>query len=153
MENPVDQYRDLNERIIAEFRANNGHVSSAGFGSNLILMHTLGAKTGRERIRPAMSLTDGAAWFVVAAARGAQKDPAWMLNLRAHPDIDIEAATPGGVETVPVTATELAGDEREAVYKRFAQQSPTFTMYERTVTERVIPVVRLDRRTEAAASR
>jgi deazaflavin-dependent oxidoreductase (nitroreductase family) len=144
----VDQYKDLNEGIIAEFRANHGHVSSAGFGSDLILMHTVGARSGRERIRPAMSVSDGEAWFVVAAARGAQQDPAWMLNLRAHPDIDIEVATPGGVETVPVTAEELAGAERDTVYARFAQQSPSFAGYEQTVTERVIPVVRLARRAD-----
>jgi deazaflavin-dependent oxidoreductase (nitroreductase family) len=144
----VDQYRDLNERIITEFRANNGHISSAGFGSDLILMHTVGSRSGQVRIRPAMSLSDGQAWFVVGAGRGSQKDPAWVGNLRAHPAIDIEVATTGGVETLPVTAEELAGAERDAVYARFAGQSPAFSAYETSVTERVIPVIRFTRRAD-----
>ncbi|KIF67073.1 hypothetical protein HY68_35585 [Streptomyces sp. AcH 505] len=142
----MDQYRDLNDSIITEFRAGNGHVSSAGFRSNLILMHTIGARTGQERVRPALSLSDGEAWFVAAAARGAQKDPAWVRNLRAHPDINIEVPAPDGVRTVPVTAEELTGTERDRAYARFARQSPAFSTYADTVTDRVIPVVRFTRR-------
>ena len=139
----MDKYRELNERVIAEFRADKGH--SGTFGADL--MHSIGAKTGTERIRPAMSLAEHGAWFVVAAARGAQKDPQWMVNLRAHPEIEIEVASGDGVATVPVTAIELQGSERDAVYDKFAAQSPGFEDYKRTVTERVIPVVRLHPRT------
>ncbi|MFF4770754.1 nitroreductase/quinone reductase family protein [Streptomyces sp. NPDC001255] len=106
-------------------------------------MHTIGARTGQERVRPAMSLSDGETWLVVAAARGAQKDPAWVRNLRAHPGIDIEVPAPDGVRTVSVTAEELAGAERDTAYARFARQSPAFSTYEDTLTDRVIPVVRL----------
>jgi deazaflavin-dependent oxidoreductase (nitroreductase family) len=118
----------FNEKVIAEFRANGGRVDSAGFGRNLVLMHTIGARTGTERVNPAMSLRDGDAWLVVASAAGAPRDPSWAVNLRAHPEVDIEVASRGGVEVVPVTATELDGaayDEAFARFVRCREPSPT----------------------------
>lgn len=136
---------EFNDKIIAEFRANGGRVDSAGFGANLVLIHTRGAKTGNPRVNPAMSLRDGDAWLVVGSAMGAPKDPAWAVNLRAHPDVDIEVATDRGVETVPVTAVELDGAEYDAAFARFVGRSSAFAAYQRRATERRLPVIRLGR--------
>ena len=134
---------DFNDRVIAEFRANGGRVDSAGFGSALVLIHTRGARTGLERVNPAMSLRDGDAWLVVGSAMGAPRDPAWAVNLRAHPDVDIEVASNDGVQTVPVTAEELDGEEYEAAFARFVRRSSSFAAYQERATERRLPVVRL----------
>lgn len=134
---------DFNDKIIAEFRANGGRVDSAGFGTNLVLLHTRGAKTGTPRVNPAMSLRDGDDWFVVASAMGAAKDPAWAVNLRAHPEVEIEVATEGGVDTVSVTAVELDGDEYDAAFARFVRRSSAFTTYQQRAAERRLPVIRL----------
>lgn len=136
----------FDEQVIAEFRANGGRVDSAGFGSNLVLLHTIGARTGAERVNPAMSLRDGDAWLVVASAAGAPRDPAWAFNLRAHPDVDIEVAGPDGVEVVPVTAEELDGQAYTTAFARFARRSSAFVAYQARATGRRLPVIRLTRR-------
>jgi deazaflavin-dependent oxidoreductase (nitroreductase family) len=140
---------DFNDRVIAEFRANGGRVDSAGFGSALVLVHTRGARTGLERVNPAMSLRDGEAWLVVASAMGAARDPAWAVNLRAHPDVVIEVAGAGGVRTVPVTAQELDGAEYDAAFARFVRRSSAFAAYQDRATTRRLPVIRLAPRADS----
>ena len=93
-----------------------------------------------------MSLRDGDDWLVVASAMGAARDPAWAVNLRAHPDVVIEVATAEGVATVPVTAQELDGDEYERAFARFVRRSSAFAVYQQRATERRLPVIRLSPR-------
>lgn len=134
---------EFNDRVIADFRANNGRVG--GWGTHLVLIHHRGARTGVVRINPAMSLRDKDAWLVVGSAMGAPRDPAWTRNLRVHPDTEIEAATVGGIETVAVHATELAGAERDAAFARFIRIAPAFQTYQANAG-RPLPVVRLEPR-------
>lgn len=146
----------FNDTIIDEFRRNGGRVDSAGFGTHLVLIHTTGAQTGQPRLNPAMSIRGrpddaGAAgrtdsWMVIASAMGAPRDPAWAVNLRAHPDTHIEVAGENGVETVPVTAVELHGTEYEQAFARFVRRSSAFTTYQERANERRLPVIRLTRR-------
>jgi len=135
---------DFNDKIIAEFRAHNGRVDSAGFGTNLLLLHTTGARSGRPRVNPAMSLQDGDGWLVVASAKGAAKDPAWAHNLRVHPEISIEAHAGGRIATVSVTATELSGTAYDTAFTDFVQRAPAFAEFQRAAAEfRRLPVFRL----------
>lgn len=110
---------EFNDGVIAQFRASRGRVGA--WGTNLVLIHHRGARTGAERVNPAMSLRDGDGWLVVGSAMGASQDPAWAINLRAHPDVEIEAAVDGEIATVPVRATELTGEQRRAAFARFVQ--------------------------------
>lgn len=135
----------FNDRIIEEFRRNDGRVDSAGFGTGLVLLHTVGATTGRPRTNPAMSLRDGDDWLVVASAKGAPRDPGWAHNLRARPQVEIEAVVDGHAETVAVTATELTGDERSAAFERFVSRAPAFADYQDRAPRR-LPVFRLSPR-------
>ncbi|WP_460774569.1 nitroreductase/quinone reductase family protein [Microbacterium sp. GXF7504] len=128
-----------NDKIIAEFREHGGRVQ--GFGSSLVLLHHLGARTGVERVTPVMAIREGDGWLIAASKAGAPEHPAWFGNLLAHPDIDIE--TPDGV--VAVHATRLTGEERDAAWSRFTETSPTFAEYQER-TDRLIPVLRLDPR-------
>ncbi|WP_071606619.1 nitroreductase/quinone reductase family protein [Luteipulveratus halotolerans] len=136
---------NFNERIIEEFNANNGRVDSAGFGTSLVLLHTIGAKTGTPRTNPAMSLRDGEDWLVVGSAMGAPHDPAWVANLRANADIEIQAVIGGSAERVPVTATELKGDARDTAFARFVERAPAFAAYQ-DKAPRQLPVIKLTRR-------
>lgn len=135
---------EFNERVIAEFRAGDGRVGA--WGDNLVLIHHRGARTGKERINPAMSLRDGDSWLVVASKMGAPKDPAWAVNLRAHPDVEIEAVVDGHAASVPVHAHELSGDERDEWFARFVQVAPAFSNYQANTGGRVMPVIRFERR-------
>lgn len=138
----------FNERVIAQFRADGGRVS--GWGDALILIHHRGARTGTERVNPAMSLRDGDDWLVVASAMGAPRDPAWAVNLRAHPDVEIEAVVDGGLSTLPVRASELAGAERAAAFERFVRVAPAFAAYQAEAS-RLMPVIRLHPRAHRTA--
>lgn len=134
----------FNDNVIAEFRANSGRVDSAGFGANLVLLHTRGARTGEPRVNPAMSLRDGDSWVIVASAKGAAADPAWAHNLRAHDEVSIEAHVNGRIETVEVIATELSGTDHETTFSRFIEQAPAFASYQRrAAATRTLPVFRL----------
>lgn len=132
---------NFNESVIAEFRATGGRVDTAGFGDRLVLLHTTGRRSGHERINPVTAIADGDGWLVTASAAGAPKDPAWAHNLRAHPTTTIET----GRETVPVTATELAGPDHDAAWKRFTDLSDAFAQYQERATTRRLPVFRLQR--------
>jgi deazaflavin-dependent oxidoreductase (nitroreductase family) len=131
---------DYNATVIAEFRANGGKVPN--FGSSLVLVHSIGAKSGETRINPVMGIAqpDGS-WLIAASKAGAPENPAWYYNLRAHPDAAIE--TPEG--TFDVVATELEGDEHTRGWAQFTSRSPGFAAYQEKTGGRVIPVIKLTR--------
>jgi deazaflavin-dependent oxidoreductase (nitroreductase family) len=133
---------ELNNRVIAEFRANGGHVDSYGFGTNLVLIRSLGARSGVERVNPVLSLRDGHSRLVAAAAGGSPVNPAWYHNLLAHPEITIE--TPEGSEQV--TAMELNGDDYDAAWRIFDAAPPNVANYQQQAAPRRIPIFRLVRR-------
>ena len=134
---------NFNDTVIAEFRATGGRVDSAGFGDRLVLLHTTGRRSGHERINPVMAILDGDGWLVTASAAGAPNDPAWAHNLRARPTATIET----GHETVPVTATELDGPDRDAAWRRFTDLSDAFVHYQQRAASRRLPIFRLRRTT------
>lgn len=139
----ADPHDDWNQNIIDEFRANDGTVTTAGFGRALVLLHHLGARSGQERITPVMGIRQGAdTWHVAASKAGAPDNPAWFHNLKAHPDVSIEVPGEG---TVPVTARVLEGAERDTAWAHFTSVAPGFKDYEDR-TSRTIPVIELQRR-------
>jgi deazaflavin-dependent oxidoreductase (nitroreductase family) len=83
----------------------------------------------------------GDAYAVFASAAGADKNPDWYHNLRAHPDTTIEV----GTETIPVRARDLPREERDPIWEIQKQRYPGFADYE-AKTSRVIPVVLLEPR-------
>lgn len=138
-----NQYEQWNQRVVDEFRANDGTVSMNGFGRNLVLLHHFGAKSGIERVTPVMSIrNDPDTWLVAASKAGAPENPAWYHNLLAHPAISIETADDG---IVAVSVEDLKGVERDQAWEQFTTMSPGFKQYE-TNTTRTIPVLALRRR-------
>ncbi len=134
---------DWNQQIIDEFRANDGTVTTMGFGRGLVLLHHVGARTGTERVTPVAAFRgDDGSWLVAASKAGAPDNPDWFHNLRAHPEVTIETPDDG---TVEVRARVLEGAERDAAWARFTEASEGFRSYEEKTT-RVIPVIELSRR-------
>jgi deazaflavin-dependent oxidoreductase (nitroreductase family) len=129
---------DFNAKIIVEFRANEGRVGGTFEGLPLLLLHHTGAKSGEQRINPLAYRRDGERYVIFASKGGAPTHPAWYHNLKAHPHVTIEV----GDQTIPVTATEATGEERERLFRAQAQRVPQFGEYERK-TDRVIPVILL----------
>jgi deazaflavin-dependent oxidoreductase (nitroreductase family) len=132
---------DWNEKIIAEFRANEGKVGGNFEGAPLLLLHSTGARTGKERVNPMMYQAVGDSFAVFASKAGADTNPDWFHNLKANPEARIEV----GTETLEVTARVLSAEERAPIWEEQKAHYPGFADYE-TKTDRVIPVVMLDRR-------
>jgi deazaflavin-dependent oxidoreductase (nitroreductase family) len=129
---------NFNRRNIEEFRANHGRVGGQFEGAPVLLLHSIGARSGEERVTPMMYLADDDRYLVFASAAGADKNPAWYHNLVANPDVSIEV----GDGSVDVHAVELQSAERDAKYAVQAERYPGFAEYERKTT-RTIPVLAL----------
>lgn len=135
------QVLDFNARNIAEFRSRGGTLSSFG-DAPVLLLTTIGAKSGRRRTSPMMYQADEAdpgVVYVFASAAGADTDPAWFTNLAAHPDgITVEI----GTERILADAEILTEPRRSDVYREQADRYPGFAGYQAKTT-RVIPVAAL----------
>lgn len=132
---------DWNTRVIEEFRANEGRVGGSFEGAPLLLLHSTGARSNTERVNPMMYQAVGDGFAVFASKAGADTNPDWYHNLVAHPEASVEV----GTDTVDVTARVLGADEREPIWETQKRRYQGFADYE-TKTDRVIPVVMLDRR-------
>lgn len=135
---------DFNTRIVDEFRSNGGRVTTAGFGDSLVILHSVGARSGAERVSPVLALrqTDGS-WLIAASKGGAPDNPAWYFNLVETPEASLEVPGDDGVDRVDVVAEVLTGAERDAAWTQFTERSEGFRQYEQRAAGRVIPVVRL----------
>jgi deazaflavin-dependent oxidoreductase (nitroreductase family) len=132
---------DWNQKIIAEFRENGGKVGGPFEGAPMIILHTVGARSGAVRETPLVRFPESDdEMVVIASAGGAPKHPAWYHNIVAHPRFDVEV----GTERFPVDATVLDGEERERVWERVVARMPGFGEYQQK-TSRTIPVIRLVR--------
>ena len=131
--------QDWNSPIIAEFRANGGKVSSPLKGGTLLLLHTMGAKSGKPRVNPVMSQDIGDGVAVFASKAGAPTNPDWYYNLVANPQVSAEI----GTETVSLVARVAEGAERDRIWEAQKSANPGFADYERKTT-RQIPVVILE---------
>jgi deazaflavin-dependent oxidoreductase (nitroreductase family) len=131
---------DFNGRIIAEFRANGGEVGGRFAGSDVLLLHHTGARSGAQRVSPLAYQRVGDSFAVFASKAGAAENPGWYHNLIAHPDTSIEL----GTETVPVRARVAEPAERDVIWDRQKVRAPHFAQYEEKAAPRKIPVIVLD---------
>jgi deazaflavin-dependent oxidoreductase (nitroreductase family) len=131
---------DWNQQVMKEFRANGGKVAQFG-DAPLVILHTVGAKSGEVREKPLVCLVDGERLVIFASKAGAPNNPAWFHNLKANPEIDIEY----GTERYRARAIELTGAERDDYYARQVALMPQFGDYAEKATDRVIPVLALER--------
>jgi deazaflavin-dependent oxidoreductase (nitroreductase family) len=127
---------DFNANVIAEFRANEGHVGGMFEHMPILLLHHTGAKSGQSRINPVAYLEDEGRYVIIASKGGAPSHPAWYHNLKAHPSASIEV----GTQMLPVTVSEATGAERDRLFGAQAQRLPQFAEYEQK-TDRTIPVI------------
>ena len=132
-----------NEAIIQEFHAKAGK-GVRGFGDRLMLLTTVGARTGEQRITPVMYHRDGERYVVVASKAGAPDNPGWYHNLKANPVARVEVPAETGTATFAVRAREAEGEERERMFADRVAFAPGFEEYQRN-TSRQIPVMILDR--------
>jgi len=132
---------DFNTRIINEFRANDGVVGEPFENTQLLLLHTTGAKSGKERVNPLAVLEDDGRHIVIASKAGAPSHPDWYYNVVANPEVTVEL----GKETFDAIAKVAEEPERTELYEKMETINPGFTEYKQK-TDRTIPVIILDRK-------
>jgi deazaflavin-dependent oxidoreductase (nitroreductase family) len=130
---------DWNDKIIEEFRANSGKLGGPFEGAPVLLLHTTGAKSGREHVTPVMYRPVDGGYAVFATMAGAPTNPAWYHNLVANPRVQAEI----GAQTLPLTARVADDAEREPIWTAQKADYSGFAEYE-TMTTRQIPVVILE---------
>ena len=130
---------DFNSKIIEEFRANEGKVGGPFEGAPLLLLHTVGAKSGQPRVNPMMYMQVPGGYAVFASKGGAPVNPDWYHNVLAHPRVTAEI----GTGTVEFLARVAAGEERERIWIAQKSAYPGFADYEQKTT-RQIPVIILE---------
>jgi deazaflavin-dependent oxidoreductase (nitroreductase family) len=131
-------------RVVAEaFRTHGGRLEDGPLaGMSLLLLHTVGARSGKPRMSPLRYHPDGDRWVVFAANGGRPTRPGWYHNLVARPDAEIEV----GTERVAVVATVAEGSERSRLWADGTVGAAFLEDFQRTAPG-PIPVVVLTRRT------
>jgi deazaflavin-dependent oxidoreductase (nitroreductase family) len=133
-------FKDWNQQIIDEFRANDGKVGGQFEGAPMVILHTTGRKTNEQRENPLVYQKVGDDIAVFGSKGGMPHHPHWYLNLVSTP----EAAVEVGKESYPVKARVAEGDERERIWSEQKRRMPGFADYEKA-TSRQIPVIILER--------
>jgi deazaflavin-dependent oxidoreductase (nitroreductase family) len=130
------------EALIADLRANGGTPSAGPLaGDPLVVLYSIGAKSGERRRSILTYSTDGGDMIVAGTAGGSKKTPSWVANLRANPDAEAMV----GAEDVRVHATIAEGAERDRLWDNHVATIPRFAEYPAQVGDRIIPMVRLSR--------
>jgi F420H(2)-dependent quinone reductase len=104
-------------------------------GKPVILLSTIGAKTGKIRRTPLMRVEHDGEYAVVASLGGAPKNPVWCHNVKAHPRVELQ----DGPVTRDYEAREVFDDEKAAWWERAVEAWPDYAAYQRK-TNRQIPV-------------
>src|SRR5262249_15756030 len=136
----MSELNDFNQRVISEFRANQGKVGGQLANMPMLLLTMTGDKSGRTITKPLVYTKDGDRIVVIASFAGAPKSPGWYNNLVANPEATVEL----GSERFRVRASITSGEERQRLYDRQAAQMPIFAEYQKKTT-RQIPVLVLTR--------
>lgn len=136
----VGALTDFNRSIVEEFRANGGKVGGPFEGGGLLLLHTTGAKSGKPRLSPLAYKDVDGKMIIFGSYAGADKNPAWVHNIRANPRARIEI----GTDDYDVMVRELPDTERDALYAKIIEKTPVLANYQAKTT-RTIPLFELTR--------
>jgi F420H(2)-dependent quinone reductase len=121
------------------YRWSGGRLGGRVMGMPVLLLETVGRKSGQRRTNALTWFPKGDDYVVIASVLGEPRDPAWWLNLRAKPETTIQV----GREHIGVRAREAAGAEREQLWAAVVAKAPDYAEYQAR-TERRIPVVVLE---------
>jgi F420H(2)-dependent quinone reductase len=122
------------------FEASDGAEANELRGKPIILLTSVGAKTGKLRKTPLMRVEHGGRYAVVGSRGGAPTHPVWVYNLRKNPHVELQ----DGAERHDYVAHEAEGAEREEWWRRAVEAWPDYANYQKR-TDRVIPVFVLTR--------
>jgi len=108
-------------------------------GIPVLLLTTIGRKSGQPRIAPLVFMEDGGNVIIVGSQGGLPKDPLWYKNLQANPDCEVQIKR----RKMKMRAHTASPEERARLWPKLVDHYADFASYE-TWTDRVIPVVVLE---------
>lgn len=141
----VGGVKDIAARVVTELhrtilRATGGRVGSSGFGMQVLQLTTIGRKSGAPRTIVLTSpVQEGETLVIVASYGGDNRHPAWFLNLRDNPDVEVEMRG----RKRAMRARVASPDERIALWPRVTAAYKGYAAYQRR-TDREIPLVLLE---------
>jgi len=121
------------------YEASDGTQAADLRGRPVIVLTSIGARTGKLRKTALMRVEHDGVYAVVASLGGAPKHPVWYYNLKAHPLVELQ----DGPNKREYVAREVEGDEKAVWWERAVDAWPDYAKYQ-TRTERQIPVFVLD---------
>jgi F420H(2)-dependent quinone reductase len=128
---PWDWSREQAEKYAESGGAEAGDMK----GMPIILLTTVGAKTGKLRKTPLMRVEHNGEYAIVASLGGAPKNPVWYYNVAKHPRVELQ----DGSVSRDYDAREVFGDEKAVWWERAVTAYPDYAEYQ-TKTDRQIPV-------------
>jgi F420H(2)-dependent quinone reductase len=118
-----------------QYMASGGTEGTELKGRPVILLTTVGAKSGKIRKTPLMRVEHGGEYAVVASLGGAPKHPVWYFNIKKNPRVELQ----DGSVTKEYDSREVSGDEKALWWDRAVATWPDYAEYQKK-TDREIPV-------------
>jgi len=122
------------------YEASGGAEAVELMGRPVVILTSVGAKTGQLRKTPLMRVEHNGEYAVVGSLAGAPQNPGWVHNLRKDPHVELQ----DGTEKHDYVAREIEGDERAVWWERAVGAAPDYVDFEKK-TDRLIPVFVLTR--------
>jgi deazaflavin-dependent oxidoreductase (nitroreductase family) len=127
------------------YEASDGRVGARSSQGPILLLSTVGRRSGQPRTTPLLFMRDGEDFVVVGSNGGRPQAPAWFLNLEADP----KATVRDGRRTLSVVAETVSAEERGQLWSRLHEFYPGWSHYQ-TLTDRHLPVIKLRPQTRPA---
>lgn len=132
---PSEQARDQ----VEEYESSGGQRGNTMRGKPIVIVTSVGAKSGKLRKTPLMRVEHDGRYAIVASMGGAPKHPVWYYNLKADPRVQLQ----DGPEPQEMTAREVTGEEKAEWWERAVEAWPDYANYQKK-TDREIPVFVLE---------
>jgi deazaflavin-dependent oxidoreductase (nitroreductase family) len=133
-------YQAFTRMLMDDIRSNGKPTMGPMAGRPLMILTTKGARSGQNRSAIVTYSREGDRYVVAGSKSGEPTHPAWYHNLKAHPEVTVEA----GGEKFTARATDVTGHERDRLWNQHVAEHPVFGDYPK-LTDRVIPVIVLER--------
>jgi deazaflavin-dependent oxidoreductase (nitroreductase family) len=137
----MPDYSLFGDEHVRQYEATGGKVGHDWNGTQCLILHTTGRKSGKTRKLPLIYGREGDRFIIVASKGGAPDNPGWYENLVAHPDVEIQVLD----KVLPVRARTATAEEKKRVWPLMTAQWPDYDHYQ-AGTKRNIPVVILSPR-------
>jgi deazaflavin-dependent oxidoreductase (nitroreductase family) len=124
---------------LERYRETGGELGHEWRGTQTLLLTTTGRRSGEPRTAPLIYGRRGDDYLVVASKGGSDRPPAWYVNLRERPDVEVQVMD----ERFPARARDATPEERRELWKTMTAEWPAYDDYQRK-TSREIPVVVLE---------